>query len=147
MSNAGTLVIMDATPFYDMFEKLRFRAIPDSLARYHLEGSECCLIHADNPLSLTKGVWLNPNVRVGYNGPAYNAAHGECGGLSSYSTLTGLWINRFRRWFIPTWTKSHIVARRLRAWATGNPDVFHELGKFCLINEMHVLDARGWLHV
>ncbi|KAJ4396833.1 hypothetical protein N0V93_001055 [Gnomoniopsis smithogilvyi] len=58
------MVLFDAAPFYGE-EPLRFRAIPDSLADFHLEGSECCLIHADNPLSAreSSGVWLNPNRR------------------------------------------------------------------------------------
>ncbi|BAE60536.1 unnamed protein product [Aspergillus oryzae RIB40] len=54
------VVAMDAAPFYQ-HPPLKFRGISDSLAKSHLEGSECCLIHADNPLSREKGVWLNPN--------------------------------------------------------------------------------------
>jgi hypothetical protein len=50
---------------------LQFRAIPDSLAIYHVEGSECCLIHSDNPLRATKGIWMNPNVRVTFNESTY----------------------------------------------------------------------------
>lgn len=147
MSNTLSSVAMDATPFYDTFEPLRFRAIPDSLAKFHLEGSECCLIHADNPLSPSKGIWPNPSVRVGYNGPAYDVVHNECGGVSPYSVFTGLWTNRLRHWLTPTWTQSHIVARRPRAWAANDPDLNLEQGTFCLINEMQVLDTRGWLHV
>lgn len=37
------------------------------MAAHHLEASECCLIHADNVLTKMKGVWINPNVRVGYD--------------------------------------------------------------------------------
>ena len=50
---------------------LQFRGIPDSLAKYHVEGSECCLIHSDNPLRATKGIWMNPNVRVTFNESTY----------------------------------------------------------------------------
>ncbi|OAQ97990.1 hypothetical protein LLEC1_03544 [Akanthomyces lecanii] len=50
------IVVMPADPFVSP-TKLRFRGIPDSLALQHLEGSECCLIHADNPLSKTLGAW------------------------------------------------------------------------------------------
>ncbi|KAJ6185974.1 hypothetical protein N7519_007275 [Penicillium mononematosum] len=53
------MVAMPASPFIAS-SPLRFRGIPDSLAEYHLEGSECCLIHTDNPLSVEKGVYLNP---------------------------------------------------------------------------------------
>ncbi|KAI9877771.1 MAG: hypothetical protein M1830_000498 [Pleopsidium flavum] len=59
------MVVFDATPFYGNSDALLFRGIPDSLAEYHLEASECCLIHADNPLTARRGVWLNSNVRVG----------------------------------------------------------------------------------
>jgi hypothetical protein len=67
------IVIMDATPFYDTISPLRFRGIPDSLAATHVEASECCLIHVDNPMSAKKGVWLNPRVRVGYSVQAYES--------------------------------------------------------------------------
>ena len=57
---------MNAAPFYDQVNTLRFRGVPDTLAERHVEGSECCLIHADNRLSKDLGIWINPNVRVGY---------------------------------------------------------------------------------
>src|SRR5438270_8111059 len=41
------IVVFQADPFY-RDPPLSFRGIPDSLAIHHLEGSECCLIHADN---------------------------------------------------------------------------------------------------
>lgn len=66
----------------DLFYKnpsLRFRGIPDSLALHHLEGLERCLIHADNSLTLTRGVWLNPNVRVSYNSKADNVVNFKVG--------------------------------------------------------------------
>jgi hypothetical protein len=34
----------DAEPFY---KGVKFRGIKDGLAEWHLEGSECCLIHRD----------------------------------------------------------------------------------------------------
>jgi hypothetical protein len=68
------IVVFQADPFYKD-PPLRFRGISDSLAAYHLEGSECCLIHADNELSTAKGIWLNPNVRVLYNPEADKAVN------------------------------------------------------------------------
>lgn len=136
---------MDATPFYQN-APLRFRAISDSLAKSHLEGSECCLIHADNPLSREKGVWLNPNVRVGYNSPAYLAVNPVNNSwLSSYTITGGLWKNRFMRWFTTPWFKENVVWTRLWKWekqSAGN----REPGSFCLINEMQVLTENGWAH-
>jgi hypothetical protein len=139
---------MDAAPFYNSStgSPLRFRGIPDSLALSHLEGSECCLIHVDNPLSRSNGVWLNPNVRVGYNSLAYDAVHSTDCWLSSYDILRGLWKNRLRRWITTPWLKSLVVSRRVRAWEAVHRDV-KESGTFCLINEMQVLVANGWAHV
>ena len=69
------MIVMDATPFYPVSSGgsgLRFRGVDDALAQLHVEGSECCLIHADNrKLGEDKGVWLNPNVRVSYNVTTY----------------------------------------------------------------------------
>ena len=70
------LISMDAAPFYAV-PPLRFRGVPDSLAKAHVEGSECCLIHEDNAaVRAAKGVWLNPNVRVAYNATSYSAVNG-----------------------------------------------------------------------
>lgn len=140
---------MDAAPFYDAVSPLRFRGIADSLATAHLEGSECCLIHADNPLSAKKGVWLNPNVRVGYDGRAYEAVHPQqYAWLSTSQVLWGLWENRLRRWFTTDAVKTWIVRRRLRRWERQDPNEQRvENGVFCLINEMQVLVANGWAHV
>ncbi|KAF4929754.1 hypothetical protein CGCVW01_v001272 [Colletotrichum viniferum] len=73
------IVAMPAAPFLASEasgRRLRFRAVADSLAEEkHLEGSECCLIHVDNPLTEHLGVWLNPRVRVGYDGDAYRWAN------------------------------------------------------------------------
>ncbi|KAJ4289447.1 hypothetical protein N0V88_006927 [Collariella sp. IMI 366227] len=41
-------------PFVHPSRPLLFRGVPDSLAAKHVEGSECCLVHADNLLS---GSW------------------------------------------------------------------------------------------
>lgn len=99
-------MVMDAAPFYSY--NLSFRGIPDSLALQHLEGSECCLIHADNPLSQVKGVWLNPNVRVGYSEAAYEAVNAD-DRLSVYTIARGLWQNRVYRSFTSSLFKNRIV--------------------------------------
>ncbi|KAF9733494.1 hypothetical protein PMIN06_009125 [Paraphaeosphaeria minitans] len=126
---------------------IRFRGIPDSLAATHLEGSECCLIHADNPLSLKEGVFLNPAVRVGYTKEAYDAVRTDESSLSSLTLLARLWENRVRRWITVTPAlKSGVVASRVRRWKEGNPEN-EEPGGFCLINEMQVLRKIGWAHV
>lgn len=138
------IVAMDAAPFYD--NHLAFRGIPDSLSLRHLEGSECCLIHADNPLSSTKGVWVNPTVRVGYSGEAYDNIQPEAPWSSTFEIWTACWKNRFLRWSTTTWFKNQIVYWRLWRWRRG--DLSHrEPGDFCVINEMHVLVHNGWAHV
>lgn len=146
---------MNALPFYKKFDaqtqgmsKLQFRGVPDGLATHHLEGSECCLIHADNKRSASDGVWLNPAVRVGYNGPAYERVNPQDGliWLSFLDVVVGSWENRLLRWVTTDWFTESAVARRLRSWtAAGSAN--KEDGWFCLINEMQVLVENGWAHV
>lgn len=145
---------MDAAPFYPTtshVSPLRFRGIDDSLAVHHLEGSECCLIHADNYLTAQKGVWLNPNVRVGYDGPAYDTVNPDrIVWLSFMDIYGGLWKNRLSRWWPVNWVKhafiNWVVDHRLRTWKKAEPGRI-EPGRYCLINEMQVLVWNGWAHV
>lgn len=136
---------MSADPFISK-PPLRFRGIADSLAHYHLEGSECCLIHADNPLSGSRGVYLNPNVRVGYNGPAYDAVNPINNWLSTWQAFWAIWENRLRRWTSTPVFKEWVVQRRVQRWKAGH-ERNQEPGEFCLINEMQVLIENGWAHV
>lgn len=136
---------MPADPFVSP-TKLRFRGIPDSLALQHLEGSECCLIHADNPLSKTLGVYLNPRVRVGYNLPAYEAIHPPASSwVAAADIFLGLWTNRVKRWTRISF-EGWVVRSRVEAWQKEDM-ARHEPGEFCLINEMQVLAENGWAHV
>ncbi|KAK2589812.1 hypothetical protein QQS21_012515 [Conoideocrella luteorostrata] len=138
------IVVMPAEPFVSS-TKLRFRGVPDSLATYHLEGSECCLIHADNPLSKTLGVYLNPRVRVGYNSAAYEATHPTGSWVSTWEIFTGIWRNRLKRWTSVKF-EGVVVRSRIGRWEKENEGQ-HEPGVFCLINEMQVLAHNGWAHV
>jgi len=131
---------------------LKFRGIDDSLAQKHLEGSECCLIHADNPASRTRGVFLNPNVRVGYSLAAYTAVHPEDGGfwLSTSQIWFGLLKNRLARLFTTPVFKEMRARWRVRDWEQQhqqNEDGREEPGTFCLINEMQVIVENGWKHL
>jgi hypothetical protein len=141
---------MPVEPFVSPTKKLQFRGIENSLARFHLEGSECCLIHADNPLTRDLGVYVNPRVRVGYDVTAYERANPSNGmWLSSFSIFWGIWTNRLSGWLVwvyeDTLVKSR-VRKRLRQWEKESPDN-HEPGDFCLINEMQVIVWNGWAHV
>lgn len=139
---------MDAEPFYDRARPLGFRGVSDSLAEHHVEGSECCLIHADNSLSSRKGVWMNPGVRVGYSPEAYESVHpgASTQWISSMEIALGLWENRMKRWFTTPMFKEWIVSRRVDSWKhSGSGRI--ENGKNCLINEMQVLISNGWAHV
>jgi hypothetical protein len=152
---------MAAAPFYTTPNStpLRFRGIPDSLAARHLEGSECCLIHTDNPLSAQQGVWLNPNVRVGYDSHAYDVVNprDDVDGsraanawVGTASVLHGSWENRGLRWLTTTWFEDATVGRRVGKWMRdgGEGDGRREeSGVACLVNEMQVLVANGWAHV
>lgn len=138
------MVAMDAAAFYD---GLQFRGLPDSLAAEHLEASECCLVHADNKASEQKGVWMNTNVRVGYNKKAYAGVHPlSRPWLSTVDIAYGLWANRLKRWSSTTWFKERIVDARMVTWEKENT-ANTETGRHCIVNEMQVLVENGWAHV
>ncbi|KAF7871521.1 hypothetical protein EAF04_003628 [Stromatinia cepivora] len=147
------IVVFQAEPFYRN-PSLRFWGIPDNLALHHLEGSECCLIHIDNSLSLTKGVWLNPNVRVSYNSKSDDIVNSKGGRWpSKREILKGIWSNRCARWigFPLRYTERFAVERKVRLWRneadrTGHAEVQEEGIRF-LINEMQVVVENGWAHI
>lgn len=142
------MLLMDPAPFYDKVDPLRFRGISDSLADYHLEGSECCMIHTDNRLSHTKGVWVNTNVRVGYKPPAYEAVNPSKHSRwpSSFRVAVGLWQNRLLRWTTSGSSLRSMVSKRMAAWRKKYPEE-KESGGACLIDETQILIFNGWAHV
>jgi hypothetical protein len=155
------IVVFDAAPFYDKSLALQFRGTDDELAKMHVEGSECCLIHADNDvLRRAKGVWLNPNVRVSYNVTTYlevnaGVARDNTGGIrqrwpGKWEAIGGVWANRQARWFggLRAWSEARVVRGRVKKWAKmGGPEKREEPGLECLVNEMQVLFENGWQHV
>lgn len=142
------IVAMDAEAFYG--RSLAFRGVADSLAANHIEGSECCLIHADNPFTWKKGVWLNPSVRVGYTSQAYDAVHTSASSsgpwISTFRVIYGSWMNRIWRWTSTPRFKDRTVQSRLEAWRAKS-NMHFESGDFCLVDEMQVLVSNGWAHV
>jgi hypothetical protein len=84
------VVAMDAGPFYAA-QALSFWGIADGLAELHLEGSECCLIHADHPLRELKGVYVNPDVRVGYDERAYSIVNAAPVWQSTADRIKAIW--------------------------------------------------------
>ncbi|TVY87426.1 hypothetical protein LAWI1_G007074 [Lachnellula willkommii] len=170
------LVSFAAAPFYTN-PQLKFRGIPDSLATEHLEGSECCLIHADNhALRAQKGVWMNPNVRVTYNastyvrvnpqGPLPESIAGDekmqgvmaevKGGRwpRKWERWTGMWESRRARWVgfgrARYWSENKMVKARVKKWASQGREKGEEReegGLECLVNEMQVMLELGWQHV
>ncbi|OLN81410.1 Alpha-1,3-mannosyltransferase CMT1-like protein 3 [Colletotrichum chlorophyti] len=145
------IVAMQAAPFLttNKEKRLGFRAVPDSLAEsQHLEASECCLIHVDNPLTKPLGVFLNPRVRVGYSTAAYDETHPPEGDswVSTWRAMVGVWEARARRLLTTDAAKEWVVRRRVRRWeAESEGNV--EKGVDCLINEGQVLVYNGWAHV
>jgi hypothetical protein len=125
---------------------LSFRGISDSLATLHLEGSECCLIHVDNPLRAEKRTYVNPQVRVGYTSEAYDATHPQELLMSSWQIFKALWENRIRRWVTSPRIKEWRVWKRVQKWKSLSIQ-HQEAGEICLINEMQVLVENGWAHV
>ncbi|KAL1837155.1 hypothetical protein VTJ49DRAFT_4201 [Mycothermus thermophilus] len=165
------MVAMPATTFLGI-SGLRFRGIPDSLAVSHLEASECCLIHADNPASSSRGVFLNPAVRVGYTRAAYDAVHPAsptASWVSLWGIWWGLWKNRLARWVTTTYFEERKVGGRIEAWKEAvrpreeeeewdefryegvkvpePKEVREERGGWCVVDEMQILVNNGWNHV
>jgi hypothetical protein len=143
-------VAFQSAPFYAE-PGLKFRGVDDSLADLHLEASECCLIHPDNYLTKEKGVWLNPNVRVGYNIPVYKTTKPDRF-PTPRAAVMGAWANRFLRWHgglqvsLEKWT----VQGRLKQWVEETPEgdlPRYEPGEVCLINEAQVMWENGWKHL
>jgi hypothetical protein len=149
------IVAFDASPFYSTptSPALKFRGLPDSLAEHHLEASECCLIHADNPLSTQNGVYLNPNVRVAYNPIAWLGVHPEKGQWPSrYEKVVGMWANRRGRWtgWLSRYMARRLVEGRIKSWMAEvdvGEEENKEVGNACVINEMQILVWNGWLHL
>lgn len=127
---------------------LRFRAVPDSLAQLHVEASECCLIHADNPVSESKGVWLNPTVRVGYTPQQYEKAQKIEENLTHFKIFRSLWYIRIWEWAMLPFSspKDWVVKPRFRAWRNSSSGQ-DEPGLFCLIDEMQVLTSSSWTYI
>ena len=151
MSCWNGMVLFDAAPFYGD-DALEFRGIDDSLADLHLEGSECCLIHADNPLSSDpgRGVWLNPNVRVGYDVAVYRQIRGRFPG--AWASIRGTWVNRWLGYksIVQFALEQRTVYQRLAKWAAATPDgeqPRRERGVECLINEKQIMWQNGWKHL
>ncbi|KAI9171510.1 glycosyltransferase family protein [Paramyrothecium foliicola] len=148
------LIAFQAAPFY-ADPPLRFRSVADDLARRHIEGSERCLIHADNPLSASQGVWLNPSVRVT---PGRNSKVARPGrSLDRYpswtGTLVGSWANRLARWTGAgqALLKSEgVVQSRVRDWLAEAHDADIqqvETDLPCLVSDMQVVRPDGWAKV
>lgn len=131
-------VAIPAGPFVSS-PSLQFRGISDSLAALHLEGSECCLIHIDNPVE--KRIYVNPQVRVGYSAEAYDAVHSQRLLLFYWQIFTALWENRIRRWVTSPWLKEWEVSR-VGKWKRVSKEN-EETGQICLVNEMQVLAGNG----
>lgn len=137
--------VMAIGPFISS-PKLRFRAIDNSLANLHLEASECCLIHADNPLTASSGVYINPNVRVAYSGDVYDKIHTEITILSQLQKIIYMWDNRLSRItslinFVEYRTRS-----KIDIWNLSNSSNKKE-SKLCIIDETQILVGNGWAHI
>lgn len=142
-------VAFNAEPFHGLSNGLKFRTVVDSLAQKHVEASECCLIHYDNPLTAEKGNWINPSVRVGYSRPAYR----EVAASEVYTTSDG-WPTR-QEWvwgslsvsFLHWWKRDPFsaskVRSRIRRWQAAYPDT-SDSGLACLEDIAMVLTEQGW---
>lgn len=134
-------VAFNAEPFQSNENPLRFRSIPDSLAEYHVEASECCLIHYDNPLSETIGVWINPAVRVGYS-PAAHIAVSSGEWPTKHELRWGNWKSKWTWWIRDPGPLLKVSLRRWQ-WRRRYPD-FKEPGLACVEDLAMVVTGDGW---
>jgi hypothetical protein len=159
------MVAFAAAPFYLQEQRgarLRFRGVDDGLAGKHVEGSECCFIHADSRAAGgAKGVWVNPNVRVAYASvdasvdAVYRAVNPEVGvgrWPGGWEAVSGVWGNRWVRWTgrLALWGEVRMVRKRVEKWVEEERVEGREVeekGLECLVNEMQVLFNNGWQHV
>ena len=170
------MIVMDAAPFYPdeslstnsdanapIHQPVRYRGTPDTLGAKSVEGSECCLVHADMFANgqADQGIWVNPAVRVGYSRAAYDAVHDTSVNshwMSPNEYITSIYHNRLQRLltlngaspFSAEWAERRAVQSRLTAWRDegrllGENRV--EPGEYCLVHEMHTLIWNGWAHV
>lgn len=145
------MILMDTTSFYN---GLTFRGIPDSLASKHLEGSECCLIHADMNASTPhhSGIYVNPAARVGYTPEAYDLTHfgNQETFLSATQYVLAMYLHRLNRVRTTSARKQMgVVTKRVAKWKQYEENSLEkreEVGEMCLIDEMHLLIWNGWKH-
>lgn len=149
-----TAVSLNAIPFQNETNPLKFRAIAGSLSLQdgYLEGSEACLIHADMhhylPPTPQTQTFLNPLVRVSYTQPAF----------ATQNSIRQMFLERvvgpfvalaydIRDWWVRTRIQGHFAARRekVREWERRTGE--REVGDYCLIDQMQLLTPWGWAHV
>jgi Cryptococcal mannosyltransferase 1 len=135
------IAAFDAAPFQDLRHPLRFRAVHDSLAENYLEASECCLIHYDNPRSTPKGVWMNPNVRVGYDIMRYDAVHRPSGWPSTAAITLGRFSDLLVQ-IVSLKERRKVIDLRYEEW-TQQSTRNTEVGSDCLVNKMMVVSDKG----
>ncbi|KAI9770182.1 MAG: hypothetical protein M1839_003248 [Geoglossum umbratile] len=137
-------VAFDAAPFQDLVTPLQFRTIPRSLAEYHIEASESCLVHYDNPLTPQKGVFINPNVRVGYSQEAYKAVAQGAGGVWPTSFEEWGILKSHSIWWMKGWVHTVVVNSRIRKWQRKHPSAA-EAGLACCSDlAMVKLETGRW---
>ena len=114
--------------------RLQFRSLPDHLVEFfQLDAHEGCLLHVDNPLTASLGVYVNPRVRVTRTRTGYRAAHrrgaDEPDWLSAWWIVRGTWAGRIRR--LLHGAPENVPEARVARWREGNPGA-EEPGLYCL---------------
>ena len=106
-------------------------------------------------MSASKGVWLNPNVRVTYNNVSDAIVNPKGGGTwpTRGVKLKGVWTYRWIHWsqWLLRWLRDRRVSTRFQQWKNEprqeGEDEHVEPGAACLVDEMQVLLSNGWKHV
>ncbi|RYO45305.1 hypothetical protein AA0116_g13378 [Alternaria tenuissima] len=144
-----TFALRDAEghePLMQTWPYFQARESREALLRNRPVPVTSCWNGIDNPLRVDKRTYVNPQVRVGYNGEAYDVVRPQGLLLSSWQVFKALWENRVRRWTTSPWLKEWEVSRRVARWTSVSKEN-KETGQICLTKEMQVLTKNGWAHV
>ena len=95
---------------------------------------------------------MSSSVSVVYRSVAYDAVHPTGSWISHWQIVTGLWEHRVKRVFrfgpVLSWKVRRKVRRKVRNWMIEEDGrAGDDAVEMCLVDEMHVIEPHGWLHV
>ena len=154
------IVSLNAAPFQNEANPLRFRAISGALSTSdgYLEGSEACLVHADMQaywanltssfISPETQTFVNTLVRVSYTKAAYEAQNSL---LQKFMEQVmghfNAWAYDIRDWWVQYRLARHLAERTAKITEWESISGQKEVGEFCLTDQLQLLTPWGWAHI